>query len=408
MTISAKDVANDSGASTPPHPAAQRVLRTPRSVSSLQVPNRRAAPPPASGVPSVRATSPGAERREAQKLAEARKEIEEKRQRALQFSPLHASTPEPKGSTSSTEPATPDEGPASGARTPSSNRPSSLRRFQITRSSGSGLGGLRGLGGVQKRRDGTTPGVAILMEQLQRPLSRQASAISDLVSQAEMERESDSNVEEKPRKRPVVNKAEKQWREQRQAAIAAAKSHINETMEKSAQAHQTTWDDESERLAKEFERVALEIEHDNEAEDRRGMRKPEPTHPHYTSSPQKPLKYQPKPPKQRKAPAAQLHSVEPKAESKDDSDGDFVYDVYIRRPISEMGMLANPLAELESENHLKSIQAANSGIGVIVITAEDEEYWENFVEGDEEEWDSEDADSNGMLTTCDLSDETFC
>jgi hypothetical protein len=79
----------------------------------------------------------------------------------------------------------------------------------------------------------------------------------------------------------------------------------------------------------------------------------------------------------------------------DDNEEDYVYDVYIRRPLSESEMLTNPLAELECEQQLQQLEAASRGIGVIVITAEDEQYWEHFVEDEEEEWDSEDADSNG-------------
>ena len=47
----------------------------------------------------------------------------------------------------------------------------------------------------------------------------------------------------------------------------------------------------------------------------------------------------------------------------------------------------NPLAELENQNIPLS-----ANVGVIVITPEDEIYWENFIEDeDDEEWDSEDA-----------------
>jgi hypothetical protein len=80
----------------------------------------------------------------------------------------------------------------------------------------------------------------------------------------------------------------------------------------------------------------------------------------------------------------------------EDDEDDYVYDVYVRRPLSDAEMLKNPLAEFESDQQQKNIANPQPGVGVIVITAEDEEYWEDFVEDDEEEWDSEDADSNGM------------
>ncbi|KAJ5247607.1 hypothetical protein N7468_002590 [Penicillium chermesinum] len=397
VTVDSNGNPSGAGALTPTDPATQRILRTPRSVSSPLV-NRRSTQ--STGVPSVRATSPGAEFREAQRLAAVRKNYAEKRRQALESTPIHSSPP-PTEASSITEPATPGNVSNSGISTPSSNRPENLRRFQITRSGPSGLSGLLGSPGIQKRRrfDGKSP-IAVLMEKRQGPLSRKASVISDIVTQVEVEADTvdvavEEKVEEKPRKRPVVNQAERKWRESRQAAIAEAKRQIDENLEKSAHAHNSTWDEESDRLAKEFEQVALEIERGNVIEDRMENQKQATPQLYHSSQPRKPLKYQPKAPKHRAAAQTQQPIHESQVESPDvEMESDYVYDVYIRRPIAEMGMLTNPLSELESENHLKSLQAANSGIGVIVITPEDEDYWEHFVEGDEEEWDSEDADSN--------------
>lgn len=279
-------------------------------------------------------------------------------------------------------------------------------------------------GGIQKRRpDGAAPGVAVLVEQLRRqPHSRQASMVAGLVDRARVdaavpEQQSDE-VPVKPRKRPVVNQAERKWRAERQGAITAAKQHLSEVLENSAQqAHQNTWDEESERLVKDLEQVALELEHEHNMEvDDHTMdftEAPAPQQPHLMPtpiSPPKPMKYQPRPPKQ---PRNVQQQPAPEAEKEgdvsvgagagasagsavvEDNEDDYVYDVYIRRPLSESEILTNPLAELECEQQLQQLEAASRGIGVIVITAEDEEYWEHFVEDEEEVWDSEDADSNG-------------
>lgn len=348
-------------------------------------------------MPLVRATSPGAEIRDAQRAAAAQKETEEKRKRALQPSPSFQPAPVP-GADSPVK-GTGEQIPAA----PSPSRAHSVRRFQISRSSSTSLGSLRGSGGIHKRRDGASPRVAVLVEQLRRkPHSRQASMVADLVGRAQAEGPHVDatdmvNVSPiKPRKRPVVNQAEKRWREERQSAISAAKQHLSETFEKSAQAKQSTWDEESERLAREFEQVALEMEQDMDVDQGEGPVAPKQPSQYTPVSAPKPLKVQPRLPKQPRTVQQPTESgMEDGSAQAEDNDEDYVYDVYIRRPLAESDMLTNPLAELESDQQIKQLEAANRGIGVIVITAEDEEVWEHFVEDDEEEWDSEDADSNG-------------
>lgn len=408
-----------------------------------------------SGVPTVRATSPGAEIRDAQRRAAAQKDADEKRKRALRPDLLpnvqHPSATAPPSPSYSHAAATaaitprvsrsaPGSGPVStetsGAATPSS-RAASVRRFQISRTSSPALG-LRGAGGVQKRRAEGSPGVAVLVEQLQRNQhSRKASMVADLVGDSQAQAEgivadrdhplADSSAVTddapiKPRKRPVVNQAEKKWREERKTAVSAAKSHLEETLEKSAWAKSAqSWDEESERLAREFEKVALELENDMEIddgshEDTRAQASParapapKPDYSRFASPAPSSTKYQPRLPKEPRGAAVQAQaptqptekgmadaSANVDAQAVDDNDDDYVYDVYIRRPLAETDMLRNPLAELESDQQLKDLEASRAGVGVIVITAEDEEYWENFIEDDEEEWDSEDADSNGKF-----------
>lgn len=363
----------------------------------------------------MRATSPGAEIREAQRAAVAQKEAEEKRRRALYQFP----TPENASSAAPSVGVPPAVGVGEKTPTPgvpSPSRAQSVRRFQISRPNSPSLGSLRSSAGIQKRRaDGAAPGVAVLVEQLRRaPHSRQASLVADLVGQAQAAETGDGQTSQlanvspvKPRKRPVVNQAEKRWRAERQGAISAAKQHLSETLEKSAQANKSTWDEESERLAREFEQVALEIEQDMDVDYGESHVQPTTAPSNMPISAPKPLKVQPRLPKEpRAAPQSQLQSgAEPASEDTavqpmEENDDDYVYDVYIRRPIAESDMLTNPLAEFESDQQMKQLEASNHGIGVIVITPEDEEYWEHFVEDDEKEWDSEDADSNGELNPC--------
>ncbi|CAG7920809.1 unnamed protein product [Penicillium olsonii] len=413
VTLKANQVEDGSSPPTSPHPAAQRLLRSPRSVSSLHV-NRRA-PASSTGVPTVRATSPGAEFREAQRVATARKEAEERHKNAIYSGPSPFSDlpvlPKPV-SGASNAPGTRSSAP----RSSSPSRAQALRRFQISRSN---LASLHGTGGgVQKRRAGPAPGVAVLVEQLQRnPHSRKGSMVSDMIAEGESSSRGLSALSKelvadpvassptKPRKRPVVNQAERKWREERKSAISTAKQNLSDSLEKSAQTQDRNWDEESDRLAREFEQVALEIKQDQEedhgmdVDSRVASNAPAPRpQPALSSAPKTPLKHQPRLPKEpRIAPSpAAPQAIKSDEAVEDDDEGDYVYDVYIRRPLSETEMLKNPLAEYESEQQQKSVVKGQPGVGVIVITAEDEQYWEDFVEDEEEEWDSEDADSNGM------------
>ncbi|CRL31304.1 unnamed protein product [Penicillium camemberti] len=413
VTLKASESASgDASPSPPTTPAVQRLLRSPRSVSSLHV-NRRA-PASSMGVPMVRATSPGAEFREAQRIANARKEAEEKHRRAVYGGPSPFTDLQPSSDVSH-QPVVRDSSPASVET--SSSRAQALRRFQISRSN---LDSLRSSpGGIQKRRTGgPAPGVAVLVEQLQRNAhSRKASMVSDLVAEArslslkpkEFVQDIDARPPSpvKPRKRPIVNQAEKRWREERKGAISAAKQHLSDTLEKSAQTQQRSWDQESERLAHDLEQVALELE--REANHDHGMDidvpgKPAPPPPAslqhaFSAAPKPPLKHQPRQPKgPRVAPTLPQPEEQIEQAVEEDDEGDYVYDVYVRRPLSEAEMLKNPLAEYESDQQQKDIAKAQPGVGVIVITAEDEEYWDDFVEDDEEEWDSEDADSNDFCS----------
>ena len=400
-------------------------------------------------MPLVRATSPGAEIREEKRLAALRREKEDKIRRAVYFSQsppgAESSAPSRNENASSAAAAAAaaaaagESGRSSPASISSSGKPP-IRRFQISRSSTNTPVNLhRGFdSGIQKRKGvgagaGGSDGVAVLVEKLRRkPHSRQASMAVDSALQsagvpaaaaAAATAAAASSAESRPRKRPVVNQAERKWREERKNAISTAKKNINDVMDKGAQAqNKGNWDDESDQLAGEFERIALELDDDGNQMDE--TKTPaESTGPAQgtgatLSNPPKPsLKYQPrtsnKPRSTERQPAATTQRDDRGGDTETESDGDYVYDVYIRRPLpqpesqsqtrqplpqTQAAKLENPLTDLEKQN------ALGPNVGVIVITQEDESYWDNFIEDDDDDeaWDSEDADSNGTCLPCSI------
>lgn len=413
-----------SDAVTPPTSAAKQNVRSPRSVSSSAFtsfpPSARATA--GGGVPVVRATSPGAEFREERQRAAARREAEERKRRALE-SAQHSR--KASGSLSG-RPSPKSKGRATpvSSRSGSLTFPASLRRFQISQSPASSSSVLKAAGGGVQKKKGGVPARAVLVEKLTRSPSVKAdSALEEMAREYE-----DASVDTgppaepgkdgqeppgRPRKRPVINEAEKRWRESQKAAIAAAKANITSKYDGA---------DDMDRLAKELEQVVLDLEQNDQE-----MRAAEPIPPTSPSTARPvfpkppPLKYQPKPPKSRSrtlSPEAKTGGdvqdtmqVEPepappvpataKDETDDDSDGDYVYDTYIRRPLPAGSMLTNPLLDLEAADDAllrqSGIDLTRKDIGVVVITEEDEYLWDNFAEDEEEEenWDGEDVDSNG-------------
>ena len=76
------------------------------------------------------------------------------------------------------------------------------------------------------------------------------------------------------------------------------------------------------------------------------------------------------------------------AEAETATEDEYVYETYIRLPHN-----AAIQREIEQNN-----LAAN--IGVLIIAEEDEELWEAYAESDSDnEWDEEDADSNGRFAS---------
>ncbi|KAL3435656.1 hypothetical protein BDV09DRAFT_194660 [Aspergillus tetrazonus] len=400
VTVNANN-AHGTGSAHLSHSGPQRVIRTPRSVSSLHQPKTTNT---ASGpvVPMVRATSPGAELREQKKIAAARKQAEDKLAYALHGSP-GSLKPEAEATTTishKSDSAPTREGLVSSASNEQGTP--SIRRFQISRS-GTPMSPLRTTGGgVQKRRADSA--VVVLVEKLRRePHSRRASLVADAAARADIARSlAQEETPSRPRKRPVVNQAEKKWRAERQKAISAAKDHISQVLEKEAQARQSNWEEESDRLASQFEQIALELDGEMEAEPTSSNQyaAPSPTRP---AVPKPPLKHQPRVPNKHRTapPAPEPERVNHRSEHEDggESDDDYVYDTYIRHRLPDKGFM-DPLAsiELDQETWLRhhGIDSSRQDVGVIVITPEDEMYWDDFAEDedDEDKWDSEDGDSN--------------
>src|SRR5581483_6741980 len=83
----------------------------------------------------------------------------------------------------------------------------------------------------------------------------------------------------------------------------------------------------------------------------------------------------------------------------DDSEGEYVYETYVRRPIHEI--LVNPISDYDVDNDTLyrelGIDTSRKDIGLVVITEEDEELWASLVEVDidEDKWNTDDEDSNG-------------
>lgn len=444
------DGANDSvGTSALAGHAAKQGIRSPRSVSFNLPTASGPARGNAGGVPLVRATSPGAEFREERQRAAARREAEDKLKNALT-----STTPGPapgisghhakKGSSASRV-----SPPSSGRVTPTSSpgRAPTVRKFQISRSH-IPTGVLKAAGGgVQKKRGDGAPVRAVIVEKLTRePHSRKASMIENLAQGT-----GDATVEVKPqrtsvasedkvqqppastRKRPIINQAEKRWREQQKASISAAKQHLTELLDKEAKNRPDDWEDRTERLARELEQFALDLEKEEDMQ--ASQQKQEPvSSPVRSAVPKPPLKYRPRTPNRPRGVTPDVESrdgqtaqqqtkppnrvqdamhVEPskkvpgtpakeaQQDEEDDSDGDYVYDIYVRRPLPPGTTLMNPLvdAEMDSEAWFRQngIDTTRRDIGVLVITQEDEEYWETFAEDENEEdqWDPEDEDSNG-------------
>lgn len=423
-----------------PSPSTAAILRSPRSVSTSGFPSSsrlRPAGTPAgiSGIPTVRATSPGAEFRTERAQAESRRqELDAKRKRLQEpiskFLGVSDGLSDRENEKSATSSRT--RTPASSIYTPplsasSAPFPTSFRRFHISRPS-TPLSPAAG-SGVSKKGATPTRARAILVEKLTRaPSLRGVSVLETLEKTAGTDAEIDTviqsqlaktqtNEESVPvrRKRPIVNKVEKQWREQQKSTIAAAKEHLTTKYEPQS--------DDLDKLAKELEEVMLDIEAEENQMDVHHEPPSVPAPVILPPRPKGPLKYKPRNPGTRKTVPtetprvveAQPDKMEQHAEAEVDSDGDYVYDTYIRVPIhtvassvpaatpqSDLTGYKDPLSEANTPGGI-SIDPTRTDIGVVVITSDDEDIWDQYLEEDQDsevDWDGDDVDSNGTSFKC--------
>ena len=373
-----------------------RTIRTPRSVANIKYAASQGTRNQVddNGVPVVRATSLGAGIREDERLlAASRRDKEDAMKRALNSHPVSPSAARIRGGLS---------GPLHQLY---HHLP---RKFHISRSSSPWSALAPADTGVHKnnKKPGEahlSPRVAVLIEKLvskepqpQTHISHaeRAAAVVGRTEQKKEKKGKEKEEEERQprRKRPVVNRAERQWRENNKESMAAARQHIFSTLDREAQQHDKgTWENESDILAEQFEQIALELEGGDDAErDEAPPSSPGNMKRELALRPAAPLKYPPRIPNVRASRPAGAREHTGEEEQVQGNDENYVYDTYIRRPANEPFTLGNDNGDIDMTDVQK--------VGVIVISPEDEEYWDQFVEEDEDdetEWDSD--DSNGMF-----------
>ncbi|KAK2861233.1 hypothetical protein FQN49_004407 [Arthroderma sp. PD_2] len=194
----------------------------------------------------------------------------------------------------------------------------------------------------------------------------------------------------------------------------------------------STWDHDSDDLANELARIALEMTNDTEPPERSvPTTAAAPARP----TPQKrPLKYKPRLPKTPRAePHQDTHSNEDSmrldkhsdgpdagamdtenteggditkntsiskaqeqptvSEMDEDSDSGYVFDEFVRRPVHDV--VADPSVQYFRDGKWVEGREVPKDVGVVVITQDDSHFWDAIAEDDDEkDWDTEDEDSN--------------
>ena len=110
----------------------------------------------------------------------------------------------------------------------------------------------------------------------------------------------------------------------------------------------------------------------------------QPSSPNSQHAPSK-LKYKPKVPPLRykdRHPDKSTPQIDVDMMDLDSDEGDFVYDTYVRQPDTAV-----------------SLDEMNGNIGILVITEEDQEVWESYIEDEDsdKDWNSEEEDENGTV-----------
>lgn len=252
-------------------------------------------------------------------------------------------------------------------------------------------------GGIQKRKKGQKPDIAVFVERAKEGLKRQKSSLStESIADSQALREAtDISVPttqihtQTSQKRPNASAVEKQWRAQQWGQKALQRIPVDPPKSENFPESDAR-DHVSLQLAEELQQFALQ--HTN------GDRPAEPIKP--TSN----LKYQPKVPAQRHR-DTQLQSTavadkDSEMEIVDDAEdeGEYVYDTYTRQPSKPDTVHY----DLENMHLVSGLDEDNAKIGVLVITEEDQEIWEAYAEDDDsdKDWNSEEEDENGTSHTC--------
>ena len=210
-------------------------------------------------------------------------------------------------------------------------------------------------------------------------------------------------------KRPGASSAERQWREKTWSKSATANAAAQDTYIEAPDANDTFL-----ALAAELQEFAMQ-ESEKDAATTVGAETSAPasvSHPpvHHSIRPAKPLKYLPK------APPLRYHERHPETLSQsmldEESESEWVYDTYIRE--IHDGSSKSPddmIIDLVQPADAK-LAAAASSIGYLVIRAEDEDIWEEFMSdgesSDEEKWGEDEEDENGRWLTSDLLLLSLC
>jgi Transcription factor Iwr1 len=280
----------------------------------------------ASGIPTVRATSPGTEiRDEAQRMA-AQKALRDR------YLPVKDACKQD----TSASPTTPkDDVPEQEMRPVAP-----LRKFHLYR--GARMSQSNYPLGIQKRKIARRNHLATFVERS--VLSKRGPDLLDDFAQ----KQAAAGLQE----RRLKSSASGQPLDENPNTLPRQTSKAGQSLDD----HPSTWDYESDQLAEELAAFALELSQNEK----------------------------------RDAPFGKI-VVDGDASNKDESmnmDDEFIYDTYIRIPISDG----------------KGGDEPTKDVGVLVIEDEDQELWKTFAETDDDsEWDEDDPDSNGSCSSDYLS-----
>ena len=300
------------------------------------------------GAPTIRATSPGAEVRDALQRGATRAQLLEQQKRNLSS---EANETQDYTQYDSNQKA--DAGPASV------KRPLAARRFHLSRSNLTPVS-FKHTGRIWKHKQYSKPYLATFVEKHGDRLSsgelrssHKASAIDRLIQDSNFSPQTVSFQHGSSFGQPTDSASATVYNTtQIIQPFVKAPAKVAKTGN-SIRDHPSTWDHDSDQLANELAALAMEISEDDNAkgEDHKQLET------------------------QRQCPSEV-------ADTDVDLDDVYVYETYLRVRRSEL----SPEYDTKTNN-----------TGMLVIEEQDEELWQTFAENDEDsEWDEEDEDSNGM------------